>query len=179
MLELEIKKAADTHLTALSEIGVASYLPHYKHLWNDGGVEWYMNRCFGDDNLRREMLDDNVEYYFLQSSGANVGILKLILQKPLPDSEIESALYLEKIYFVKEFTGKGAGKSVIEFVVNRAAELNRQAVWLMAMDSSEKPIAAYRKSGFVEHGRTRLDDDEFNLMKPEFRGMVILKREVK
>jgi hypothetical protein len=42
----------------------------------------------------------------------------------------------------------------------------------MAMDTSEKPISAYQKAGFVVHSRTSLD---FETMKEEFRGMVVMK----
>jgi hypothetical protein len=42
----------------------------------------------------------------------------------------------------------------------------------MAMDTSDKPIAAYERAGFAIHSRTRLD---FELMKESYRGMVIMK----
>ena len=48
----------------------------------------------------------------------------------------------------------------------------------MALDSSHKTIASYEKAGFHPIGTTRLDDEEFQLMKPEFRGMVILKKDL-
>lgn len=173
MRNLKIKKASLVDLPALREIGVLSYLPHYTHLWKPGGVEWYMNRCFGDRILQTELTDKNIEYYFVQIAEQTIGILKLVLQKPIPDSNIENALYLEKIYFVKEWTGKGVGRQTIDFAIKRAGKLNRDCVWLMAMDTSEKPIAAYERAGFRIHSRTRLD---FELMKEEFRGMVVMKR---
>ena len=90
----------------------------------------------------------------------------------MPDSDIENALYLEKIYFIKEWTGKGVGRKLIELTLHRAAELKRDCVWLTAMDTSDKPIAAYEKAGFTIHSHSRLD---FELMKEEFRGMVVMK----
>ena len=138
------------------------------------GIEWYMNRCFGEKFLQKEISDPNVEYYIVENNGENIGMMKLVLQKPLPDSEIENALYLEKIYFVKEWTGKGVGKRFIDFALQRAADLNRDYVWLMAMDTAAKPIEAYEKAGFTIHSYTNLGD-EFELMKKEFRGMVVMK----
>jgi diamine N-acetyltransferase len=169
---MKIKKVGLENLRELQAIGVESYLPHYTHLWKPNGVEWYMNRCFGDENLKKELADKNIEYYIIENEGENIGMMKLVLRKPLPDSEIENALYLEKIYFVKEWTGKGVGRKFIDFALHRAAELERGCVWLMAMDTSEKPIAAYQRAGFVIHSRTRLD---FEVMKEEFRGMVVMK----
>lgn len=169
---MEIKKANINNLQELQEIGVSSYSPHYAHLWKPGGEKWYLKHCFGDEILQCELSDDNIEYYIASAQQKNIGILKLVLHKPIPDSEIENALYLEKIYFVEEWTGKGAGRELIKFAMERAKELKRDCIWLMAMDTSEKPIAAYEKSGFSIYSRTRLD---FELMKEEFRGMVVMK----
>lgn len=157
----------------LQEIGIKSYLPHYAHLWKPNGIEWYMNRCFGDENLQKELSDSNIEYYIIENEDENIGMMKLVLKKTLPDSNIENALYLEKIYFIKEWTGKGIGRKLIDFALQRAAELKRDCVWLMAMDTSAKPIEAYEKAGFTKHSYTKLGD-EFELMKEEFRGMVVM-----
>lgn len=171
---MKIRKIELSGLQELREIGIKSYVPHYAHLWKPGGVEWYLNRCFGVEVLQKELTDANIEYYVISGAEKNIGILKLVLQKPLPHSNVENALYLEKIYFIKESTGKGFGKKLIDFTLYRAGELNRQCVWLMAMDTSAKPIAAYERAGFEISAPTRLDD-EFVLMKEEFRGMVIMK----
>lgn len=173
-MNFEIKKAGADNLDELREIGIRSYLPHYKHLWKPGGIEWYMNRCFGKEFLEKEVSDPNVEYYFVKNDAENVGIIKLVLLKVLPGSEIENALYLEKIYLIKEWTGKGLGGKLIEFITNRARKLKRDFVWLMAMDSAAKPIEAYKKAGFKIHSYTNLGR-EFELMKEEFRGMVVMK----
>lgn len=170
----EIKKVESNDLKELQEIGVKSYLPHYAHLWKPNGIEWYMDRCFGDEFLKNEILNSNIEYYIVENDGEKIGMMKLVLKKPVPDSEIENALYLEKIYFTKEWTGKGAGRKLIELAMNRAAELERDCVWLEAMDTSVKPIEAYEKAGFSIHSYRNLGD-EFELMKEKFRGMVVMK----
>lgn len=161
-------------LPQLQEIGIKTYRDHYEHLWSPSGVEWYLDRCFGKKFLQNDLVDPNVEYYIIETEEENIGMMKLVLKKAVPDSDIKNALYLEKIYFVKDWTGKGVGKKSIEFALYRAEELGRNCVWLMAMDTSSKPIAAYEKSGFSIHSHTVLGR-EFELMKKEFRGMVILK----
>ena len=173
-MNIEIRKVGLSNIQELRKIGIESYLPHYVHLWKPNGIEWYMNRCFGDEFLQNDLLNTNVEYYIAGNNGENIGMMKLVLKKPLPDSKVENALYLEKIYFVKEWTGKGVGRKLIEFALQRAAEFERDCVWLMAMDTSAKPIEAYEKAGFTINSYTRLGED-FELMKEEFRGMVIMK----
>ena len=166
------RKAELSDLSELQNIGIESYLPHYTHMWKAGGVEWYLNKCFGNEFLEGELADANVEYYIISTEEKDIGILKLVLQKPLPDSDIENALYLEKIYFIKEWTGKGVGREMIDFSIERARELNCQCVWLVAMDTADKPVKAYEKAGFMIHAHKMLD---FELMKEEYRGTFVMK----
>ena len=173
-MSIEIRKVGLDNLEELQEIGVRSYLPHYAYLWKPNGIEWYLERCFGDEFLQKEISDPNVEYYIVENNGENIGMMKLVLKKPVPDSNIENALYLEKVYFIKEWTGKGVGRKLIDYALQRAAELKRDCVWLTAMDTSAKPIEAYEKAGFTIHSYANLGD-EFELMKVEFRGTVVMK----
>lgn len=170
---VNIKKAGLADLQELQAIGTDSYLPHYTHLWKENDAEWYLNRCFGDEFLKNELADANVEYYIISAEEKNIGILKLVLRKPLPDSNIENALYLEKIYFIKEWTGKGVGREVMNFTFERAKQLNRELVWLVVMDTADKPVKAYERAGFVIHSRSNID---FELMKDEYRGIFVMKK---
>lgn len=160
-------------LKELRDIGIESYVPHYAHMWKLHGLEWYLERCFGDEFLKNEIADPNVEYYIISCAGQNIGILKLVLQKPLPSSDIENALYLEKIYFIKEWTGKGVGRELMNFTIGRARQINCDCVWLVAMDTADKPIAAYERAGFTIHSRQRLD---FDLLLEEFKGTFVMKK---
>ena len=167
-----IRKVELNNLRELQKIGFNSYVPHYAHLWKPKGIEWYMNRCFGEKFLSTEIVNPNVEYYIIENDDENIGMLKLILKKPLPNSEVENALYLEKIYFVEKWTGKGAGREVMNFVFQRARETGGECIWLVAMDTAEKPVAAYQKSGFNIHSHQFLD---FELMKDEFKGTFVMQ----
>lgn len=170
---LNIRKAESADLLELRAIGIDSYLPHYTHLWRENNADWYLEKCFGDEFLAAEIKDANVEYYIISAAEKNIGILKLVLQKPLPDSNVENALYLEKLYFIKEWTGRGAGRELLDFTFERAKQLNRECVWLVAMDTADKPVAAYERAGFAIHSRSRID---FELMRDEFRGTFVMKK---
>jgi GNAT superfamily N-acetyltransferase len=169
---IKVRKAGLSDLRELQDIGAKSYVPHYTQMWKTGGVEWYLNRCFGDEVLQNELADTNIEYYIISSERENIGILKLVLHKDLPDSDVENALYLEKIYFIKEWTGKGVGRELMNFAFKRAEELNCDCVWLVAMDTADKPIAAYKRAGFTIHSHKLLD---FELMKDEYKGTFVMK----
>jgi GNAT superfamily N-acetyltransferase len=142
-------------------------------MWKPDGLDWYLNRCFSDECLQNELVDANVEYYIISIAECNIGIMKLVLHKSLPDSDIKNALYLEKIYFIKEWTGKGIGRKLINLAFERAEELNSDCVWLVAMDTADKPVQAYEKAGFTIHCHRFLD---FELLKDEFKGTFVMKK---
>jgi GNAT superfamily N-acetyltransferase len=169
---MKVRKVGLPDLQELRDIGIKSYVPHYAHMWKPDGLEWYLDRCFSDEFLKNELVDPNVEYYIISSAGQNIGILKLVLQKPMPDSDIENALYLEKIYFIKEWTGKGVGRELMNFTIERARDIKSDCVWLVAMDTAEKPVQAYERAGFKIHTHQLLD---FELLKDEFIGTFVMK----
>ncbi len=65
---MQIRKIGSPDLQELRDIGIKSYVPHYAQMWKPDGLEWYLNRCFGNDFLRRELVDANVEYYIISSA---------------------------------------------------------------------------------------------------------------
>ncbi|MFN0175124.1 MAG: GNAT family N-acetyltransferase [Saprospiraceae bacterium] len=160
---------ADLALT--QKLGRETYEPYYPHIWKPGGLDWYMEHCFGAEILASELVDPNIEFWLAKDeAGQSVGLLKFILQKQVPDHPIKNALYLEKIYLMPAFFGKGVGQLLMAFVKERATQLGRAAVWLMVMKNG--PVWAYERAGFKTVGEVHWD---FELMKEEERdGWVML-----
>ncbi len=160
------RKLLLSDLALTQKVGRETYEPYYHDKWRPGGLDWYMERCFGAEILAVELTDANIEYWLPEDeSGQIVGILKLVLQKPVPDHPIQEALYLEKIYLMPNFMGKGAGQQVIEFAKQRAIQLRREAIWLTVMKSG--PVWAYERAGFKTVGEVYWD---FDLLRAEERG---------
>lgn len=169
-MAFSIRRLSSSDSVLLKQVGRATYEPFYHRVWNPGGLDWYMEKCFGEGTLESEFADPNIEYWLAETeAGETVGFLKLILQKPVPNGATD-ALYLEKIYLMPAFYGKGAGQHLISFAKGRALELGREAVWLAVMKSG--PVWAYERAGFQVIGETSWD---FPLLKEEEReGWVML-----
>ncbi len=158
----------------LQTVGRQTYEPYYSHLWKPGGVDWYMERCFGLETLSSELLDSGIEYWLAKDESGNIaGFLKLLLNKPLPDNGLENALYLEKIYLMPAFFGNGNGRIMMEFVRQRAIALRREAIWLMVLKSG--PVKAYESAGFQIVGEVHWD---FELLLPAERSGWVMMQEV-
>lgn len=176
---INIRKASQNDAALLTRLARDIYKEHYLHLWLPGGAEWYMEEAaYSWDKMEKDLADANVEYYIATEKGNPVGYLKLVLNAVLPGSETLFALEVERIYLKKETTGKGVGRQLMQFAMEKAKGLKKEIVFLKAMDSSTQAIEFYKKLGFNICGTLQLPMPEFSLMKEEFRGMVVMKKEV-
>jgi ribosomal protein S18 acetylase RimI-like enzyme len=169
---LEIRKINIDEAVLLRNVATRAYSDHYLNLWYDEG-KWYKEKSFSLINLRRELENNNAWFFIIYYDKEAVGFLKLNIDAPLPNDENTNALELERIYLTKTATGKGIGKYILDFIFKIAKEKNKKNVWLKVMDSSASAISFYKKAGFEICGTARLD---FEAMKEEFRGMLIMKR---
>lgn len=176
---VKIKKAFLSDAEMIATHAKSIYKDHYLHLWNDGGADWYMNKyAYALEKIKSELEDINVEYYFLYDNDEIAGYLKLVLDAKFDEDDKGNAFEIERIYFYKKFTGKGFGKQVMAFAIGRATDLKKDLVFLKAMDTSVDAIKFYKHTGFNICGKFLLPMPTFSLMKPEYRGMVVLKKEV-
>jgi diamine N-acetyltransferase len=168
---MKIQKLALDDLELLQYVGRASYAPYYPHIWYPGGVDWYMELCFGTENLRADFADPNLEYWIARDETSNeiIGFLKLGLHKGPPQGGSENGLYLEKIYLMPAFFGKGLGQPLIAFAENRAGQLGRDFIWLMVMKTGPKQV--YERAGFRVIGEEGIP---FELLREEERGLWVM-----
>ncbi|MGB5821598.1 MAG: GNAT family N-acetyltransferase [Saonia sp.] len=130
-------------------VGKASYTQHYMHLWKNRDPSPYINNSFTLDVLHKEMEDDNIGSFIIQDEEQPVGILKIIKDCSVATFPKEEALLLEKIYILKQYSGKGIGKQIIHFVETYARKLGKRILWLDAMANSPA-LQFYLKNGFYK-----------------------------
>lgn len=170
---IELRKVQLTEVETLSNIAIEAYYDHYIHLWFDGG-KWYVDKCFNINQLSKEVADLNNEYYLIEEEKFTYGFLKLRPNNPL-EQQNGDGFEIERIYLIQEATGKGFGEKIMNFAIQKAKDLGKDYVWLKAMDSSESAIKFYQKLGFQVCGTSTL---EFEMMKPEVRGMVTMVKRI-
>ncbi|GAB3539711.1 spermidine/spermine N(1)-acetyltransferase [Pontibacter brevis] len=170
---IQITPCTPADLYTLQDIAINAYGDHYLYLWYDGGA-WYIDRSFSEATIKKELEDQNAALFLIYAEEELVGFLKLNIDQALEGESEEESLELERIYLTKAASGKGIGRQVVDFTVAFARERNKRTIWLKAMDSS-KSVDFYEQNGFEKCGTYRLD---FEAMKPEYRGMYILKREL-
>ncbi|MEN7551889.1 GNAT family N-acetyltransferase [Rapidithrix thailandica] len=143
------------------------YPPVYSHLWMDKGEE-YLTDIYSKENLKAEIMNPDVYYYFIQYKKETNGILKVITNENVPGANDNDMVKLQRIYISPALQGKGIGKQLIRWVEDAFCKEHSLPLWLEVMDSQEKAINFYEKQGFVKFNRFKFSSGR---MKEEYRGM--------
>ena len=166
-----------THAAELAELSRAIYREYYLHLWNPGGADWYMfEYAYNESKLETELADsNNLHYIVYDKEQQPMGYLKIRIHATLEGFEKKNCLEIERIYLHKAIAGKGMGKHLMMFCEDIAKIHNKNILFLKAMDTSMDAIGFYQKMGYTICGKLTLP---FEQMKEEYRGMVIMKKEI-
>ena len=171
-----IRAIDKNHAAELAALAQNIYREYYLHLWLPGGADWYMHEhAYHPGKIKTELEDAQNLHYIVYDNDAATGYLKLKLGSKLPGDEQRNALEIERIYLHRHAAGKGTGKQLMLFSEDIARLHHKDLIFLKAMDSSHDAIAFYKKLGYRECGTHTLP---FPLMKEEYRGMVVLKKDL-
>ncbi|MEY2900930.1 MAG: hypothetical protein RLY89_36 [Bacteroidota bacterium] len=172
---ISFHKATHSYAQTLSDLAKAIYQENYLHLWLPGGADWYMNQyAYSLHQIEQELADSNNVYYLLLDNQEPVGYLKLVLNSTFTDYDPADALEIERIYLLENRKGRGLGKKMMQLAMDTALELNKKAIFLKAMDSSQEAIAFYQNQGYSICETFSLPMPTFALMKESYRGMLVL-----
>lgn len=177
MINYNIQNVGIESVEQLSTVATQAYLDHYTHLWKNANADWYIQKSFSIEALTNELKDDNNAFYILKNEDTPLGFFKIVKSNPLSINGFseQNALYFERVYFIKEAIGQGFGEIAFNFTQHLARQWGKKLIWLTAMDTSMKPIEAYKRMGFEICGTKKLD---FPLLKDSMRGMVIMKKKL-
>ena len=167
-----LKKASLHDIPALKEICTDAYAKNFYHHWNENGLEWYLEREFGDEKLEADLANRHLAYYFIVNDEKPVGFVKIRYNAVLSGVSSE-AVELEKIYILPGFKGKGLGKQAFSEIIKSLKKQGIKTVFLRVIDSNTDAIAFYQKQGFTWHSNTHFDLPYFKGELKEMHRMVI------
>lgn len=165
---MDIQQMKLTDLTVLHKICCEAYCQNFADHWEDGGLEYYINKVFGIETLKTELSDKNIQYYAVFINQEPVAFMKLNLFSNLPGLDKEKGLELDKVYILPQFKGMKIGKRLLDIAFEMAKSRKKEIFWLSVIDTNREAIAFYERAGFQFHSKTRLDYPKF---KEELKGM--------
>lgn len=168
---ITIRKADPADLPLVFTTCRQSYSENFSHHWNEGGLEWYLEKVYSMDGIASELSGTEINYILAFVNENPVGFMKLNLQSNLPGQPPEQGLEIEKLYFKPAYQGKGIGKKLISMAFALAKKLGKKTIWLGVIDCNESAIQFYKKAGFVFRNKIKLDLPYF---KEELKGMWLM-----
>lgn len=112
----------------------------------------YLDRAFGADQLRHELMDPNSVFYFLYADRTLSGYLKLNEALAQTDVHDADALEIERIYVTKAAQGRGLGQILMDQALADASARGKTFVWLGVWERNERALCFYHKNGFYKAG---------------------------
>lgn len=176
---IQIIQVSEKDAQVLSDLAKQIYIPHYPYLWEEGGIDWYINEyAYPVEKITKEINDPNNLHFIAYQNNQPIGYLKLNVNTNSKGFDPITTLELERIYIDVNCIQKGVGTELLNFVKRIAKEYKKNEIVLKAMDSADKALQFYKKNGFHIVSSFRLPDEIFVLIKPALRGMYVLSCKV-
>ncbi|QBA64679.1 GNAT family N-acetyltransferase [Muriicola soli] len=172
-VQLEPLKAGTQELYC--RLGEQAYRDHYLHLWPDRDPTPYISTSFTQTIVSGETKDKTNLHYLVRLGTEYIGIVKLIKFHQINSISLQEPMYLEKIYFLSQYTGKGYGKEILAEIEAISLQGKMKTLWLATMKKGF-PLRFYQNLGFEIIGEQELP---FKESIPEQRGMYILGKSLR
>lgn len=105
-------------------------------------IQWYFNNYYSDINFARLFDDTNTTSYVAEIKKNIVGYARMKI------NEEQKRCYLESLYVLPEFQGKGIGTDLLKIVEKNALKNSFHQIWLGVMEQNIPSLEWYKKLGF-------------------------------
>ena len=150
-IEIRLAKKEDAPCIAL--LGRITFTETFGHFFRDQKdlIDYY------DWTFSVQKIEDGIEkpnniFWIAFANRLPVGYAKLKLNSNSEFIESKSVCQLQKIYVLRDFLSMKIGFELQEALLKKAKELNFDQVWLSVLDSNERAINFYKKTGFEKIG---------------------------
>ena len=149
---MKIRKATIEDSQILSELGAITFRDAYeKHPLlehKDVPLEKYISGAFNEDRMLEELKDSSNIFYIMEDEGQPIGYAKLVNGAAEDCIKGEDPISLERIYFLKSFTGKGYGTALLNYCIDVSRELGKKCIWVGVWEGNRGAIDFYIRHGF-------------------------------
>lgn len=115
-------------------------------------LELYLEKAFNPQQLTKEIMDSNTNFYFIFQEALLAGYIKL-KNASLPEhSFLGKALEVERIYVRKAYQHLGLGKHLLDFASEEAQCTHKEYLWLSVWEHNPTAYGFYKSQGYVECG---------------------------
>lgn len=153
MNTLEIKLAEKEDARLISLLGRVTFTETFGHLYRDRqDLLNYYDKTFSVKKIESSIGKPSNIFWIAFVNRLPVGYAKLKLNSESKFIDTGKVCQLQKIYVLKDFLSMKIGFELQTRLLAKAKDLGFERIWLSVLDSNERAVNFYRKSGFEAIG---------------------------
>ena len=136
-------------LSKLVKLSVQTFEETFGHKNTKENMAWYFKTKMNSEQLKKELLHPNSDFYWILFRKKIIGYLKLNFNDAQTEVvNLGESFEIERIYILSNFQRKGFGKDVLSKVISLGKNKGFSYLWLGVWEQNENAIAFYTKKGF-------------------------------
>ncbi|WP_242086540.1 GNAT family N-acetyltransferase [Aestuariivivens sediminis] len=178
MNNIEIRLATKKDAQFIALLGRITFTETFGHFFRDEqDLLNYYNSTFSVEKIENGIEKSNNVFCIAFANRLPVGYAKLKLNSKSEFIDTENTCQLQKIYVLKDFLSKKIGFELQNLLLKKAKELEFTEIWLSVLNSNERAISFYKKSGFEKIGNHYFqigkENFEFSALKKKIQNTVV------
>ena len=164
MNAIEIRLARKEDAPSIALLGRTTFTETFGHFFRDPQdlIDYY-NSTFSVHKIEGGIEKPNNLFWIAFANRLPVGYAKLKLHSKSEFVDSKEVCQLQKIYVLKDFLSMKVGLALQRSLLEKARELRFSEIWLSVLNSNERAIGFYKRSGFEEIG-----NHDFQIGKENF-----------
>lgn len=149
----------------LVEVGITTFKDTFAASNTAANMKAYLEKTFTIDQLIKDLADPRCIFILLYDRQRVAGYAKM--KKGKSDTGELRKIEIERVYAMKEYIGKKAGKTLMQTCLDFARSENYEIVWLGVWEHNARAIAFYEQWGFKTVGASPFwfgDDQQTDLV---------------
>ena len=153
MNAIEIRLARKEDAPSIALLGRTTFTETFGHFFRDPQdlIDYY-NSTFSVQKIEAGIEKPNNLFWIAFANRLPVGYAKLKLHSKSDFVDSKEVCQLQKIYVLKDFLSMKIGLELQRTLLEKAKDLRFTEIWLSVLNSNERAIRFYEKSGFEQVG---------------------------
>ena len=139
---IKYEKVESKDFPILASIATRAWHCAFDSLLGENQTNYMIEKFQSVSAFESQTSEEYYTYYFILLDGERVGYTA-IANRPE-----ENRLFLSKLYLLPQAQKRGVAVKTLDFIVKRAKELDKSAVYLTVNKGNQRAIAVYEKFGF-------------------------------
>lgn len=152
---ITIKRCTLDDLATLQTVSIETFTDTFAQSNTPQDLADYLEQAYNLTTLRKELLNQHSEFYFIQVNGQVAGFLKINVLDAQTEKMADYFIEIQRIYVRTKFKRQHLGSQLMDLALRRGVELHKHQVWLGVWEKNFTAQKFYESKGFKRFGSHR------------------------